>query len=78
VIIRRNRRIRFPNPDPKRVPPGQFVTTRWPVLHFGSVPKVDLGTWTFFVRGEVERPKTWSWEEFQRLPAPRAATTCTA
>ncbi|MEX0879312.1 MAG: hypothetical protein WEB59_00205 [Thermoanaerobaculia bacterium] len=44
MIIRKNPNIRFPNPDPSRVPPGQFVTREWPVLHAGSVPAVDLAT----------------------------------
>jgi DMSO/TMAO reductase YedYZ molybdopterin-dependent catalytic subunit len=66
--IRKNPNIRFPNPDPGRVPPSQFVTTHWPVLHFGAIPEVDLASWTFSVRGEVENPRTWTWEEFQTLP----------
>ena len=56
MIIRKDPKIRFPNPDPSRVPPGQFVTQQWPVLHFGAFPKVDLGTWKFSIWGEVENP----------------------
>ncbi|MBA3308207.1 MAG: sulfite oxidase-like oxidoreductase [Chloroflexi bacterium] len=51
-----------------RVPPGQYVTQKWPVLHYGSVPAVDLATWDFRVWGEVEDPFTFSWEEFRRMP----------
>ena len=40
----------------KRVPPGQYVTEKWPVLHYGSVPRTDLQTWNFRVWGEVENP----------------------
>jgi hypothetical protein len=47
MIIRRDVHIRFPNTNPTRVPPGQFVTEQCLVLHFGSVPDVDLATWTF-------------------------------
>ena len=68
MIIRRNPKIRFPNPDPTRVPPGQFVTQQWPVLHAGGIPKVDLATWKFSVSGEVENPTSWTWAEFQKLP----------
>jgi DMSO/TMAO reductase YedYZ molybdopterin-dependent catalytic subunit len=68
MIIRKNPKIRFPNPDPQRVPPGQFVTTQWPVLHAGGVPRIDLATWTFEVTGEVENPLRLTWEEFGRLP----------
>jgi DMSO/TMAO reductase YedYZ molybdopterin-dependent catalytic subunit len=69
MIIRKNPNIRFPNPDPTRVPPGQFVTQQWPVLHFGTIPDVpDLPDWRFFVRGEVEKPLVLTWEEMQALP----------
>ena len=32
--------------DPARLPPGQYLTEKWPVLHAGSVPSTDLATWT--------------------------------
>ncbi|MBX6378017.1 MAG: sulfite oxidase-like oxidoreductase [Clostridia bacterium] len=50
-----------------RVPPGQVVTDRWPVLHAGPVPKVNLGQWRFRVWGEVEVPAQWTYEEFLAL-----------
>jgi len=52
----------------QRLPPGQVLTDKWPVLHYGSVPKTDLSTWSFRVFGLVEREKRWTWEEFQSLP----------
>jgi DMSO/TMAO reductase YedYZ molybdopterin-dependent catalytic subunit len=55
--------------DPARLPPGQYLTEKWPVLHAGSVPRVDLATWDFRVWGEVEEPLRLSWEEFSELPA---------
>jgi DMSO/TMAO reductase YedYZ molybdopterin-dependent catalytic subunit len=55
--------------DPARLPPGQYLTEKWPVLHAGSVPDTDLATWDFKVTGEVEEPLTLSWEEFKELPA---------
>ena len=55
--------------DPKRLPPGQYLTEKWPVLHAGTVPTTDLATWTFRVFGEVENELTLSWDEFQKLPA---------
>jgi DMSO/TMAO reductase YedYZ molybdopterin-dependent catalytic subunit len=55
--------------DPARLPPGQYLTEKWPVLHAGSVPEVDLATWDFRVWGEVENPIRLSWEELQRLPS---------
>ncbi len=51
-----------------RVPPGQYVTEKWPVLHYGSVPRTDLATWDFKVWGEVDSPFTFSWDEFKRMP----------
>jgi DMSO/TMAO reductase YedYZ molybdopterin-dependent catalytic subunit len=51
-----------------RLPPGQYLTQKWPVLHYGSVPKVDLATWDFRVTGLVEEPLTLTWGELQRLP----------
>ncbi len=55
--------------DPTRLPPGQYFTEKWPVLHAGSVPETDLSTWDFMVTGEVEEPLTLSWEELLALPA---------
>jgi DMSO/TMAO reductase YedYZ molybdopterin-dependent catalytic subunit len=51
-----------------RVPPGQYVTEKFPVLHYGSVPRTDLGTWDFRVWGEVENPFSLDWTGFQALP----------
>ncbi len=52
----------------QRVPPGQYVTEKWPVLHYGSVPRVDLATWDFKVWGEVKQPFAFDWAEFQEMP----------
>ncbi len=54
--------------DPARLPPGQYLTEKWPVLHAGSVPNTDLATWDFRVFGEVENPITLSWDELTALP----------
>jgi DMSO/TMAO reductase YedYZ molybdopterin-dependent catalytic subunit len=54
-----------------RIPPGQTQTRKWPVLHAGSVPKVDLARWSFEVRGLVVVPKRWTWDEFRALPSVR-------
>jgi DMSO/TMAO reductase YedYZ molybdopterin-dependent catalytic subunit len=51
-----------------RLPPGQSLTLKWPVLHYGSVPHVDLKTWDFQIAGLVEKPVRLTWEEFNRLP----------
>ena len=51
-----------------RLPPGQYLTEKWPVLHYGSVPRVDLATWTFSVNGLVTAPVQLSYQEFRNLP----------
>ncbi len=51
-----------------RLPPGQYLTEKWPVLHYGKVPKVDLSTWSFDLDGLVESPVHLTYEEFKRLP----------
>ena len=55
--------------DPSRVPPGQYLTDRFPVLHAGVVPRVDLAEWDFGVDGLVGSPVTWSWEDIQEMPS---------
>ena len=54
--------------DPARIPPGQYLTSRFPVLTYGRNPKVDLATWSLSVRGEVERPFSLTWDELHALP----------
>jgi DMSO/TMAO reductase YedYZ molybdopterin-dependent catalytic subunit len=51
-----------------RLPPGQSLTKKFPVLHYGPVPRFDPESWDFRVWGEVEEPVRWTWEEFQKLP----------
>jgi DMSO/TMAO reductase YedYZ molybdopterin-dependent catalytic subunit len=55
--------------DPARLPPGQYLTEKWPVLHAGTVPNTDLATWDFRVFGEVEEPLTVTWEQLRALPS---------
>jgi len=51
-----------------RLPPGQSLTNKFPVLHYGAIPPFDPATWDFRVWGEVEEELTWTWNEFQELP----------
>ena len=51
----------------KRVPPGQYLTEKWPVLHYGPIPGFDPKRWDFRVWGEVENEIRLSWDEFQKL-----------
>ena len=52
----------------ERIPPGQYKTDKFPVLHYGSVPRTDLATWDFKVYGEVDNPFTLTWQQFKELP----------
>jgi DMSO/TMAO reductase YedYZ molybdopterin-dependent catalytic subunit len=51
-----------------RVPPGQTLTTKFPVLTYGATPRFDPKRWTFRCHGLVENEVTWTWDEFTRLP----------
>ena len=51
-----------------RLPPGQSLTQKFPVLHYGPTPRPNLATWDFKVFGEVEEEKVWNWREFNELP----------
>lgn len=51
-----------------RVPPGQTETGSWPVLHYGSVPRIDIDKWRLRLFGLVEEEVSLNWEEFSRLP----------
>jgi DMSO/TMAO reductase YedYZ molybdopterin-dependent catalytic subunit len=57
-----------------RIPPGQYQTEKFPVLHYGSVPHTDLATWDFRVFGAVDSPFTLTWTEFKALPRKQVAT----
>ncbi len=52
----------------RRVPPGQYVTEKFPVLHYGSVPHTDLARWDFKVFGDVASSFTFRWDEFKLMP----------
>ncbi len=51
-----------------RLPPGQSLTQKFPVLQYGPVPSFNPATWDFRIWGEVEQPIVWSWGEFCQLP----------
>jgi DMSO/TMAO reductase YedYZ molybdopterin-dependent catalytic subunit len=67
-------KVRAAGYDPTRLPPGQYLTEKWPVLHAGDVPSADLATWDFRVWGEVEEPLTLSLDELRALPATDVTT----
>jgi DMSO/TMAO reductase YedYZ molybdopterin-dependent catalytic subunit len=51
-----------------RLPPGQSLTEKFPVLHYGPIPPFEESTWNFRIWGEVEEPLKLSWAEFSKLP----------
>ena len=61
--------IKSPDVERKdRIPPGQRLTGKWPVLHHGSVPGIDISSWTFSISGLVEKELKLSYQEFMSLP----------
>lgn len=52
----------------ERVPPGQFVTKKLPVLSYGPTPKIELEGWRLRVFGLVEKELELDWEQFKALP----------
>jgi DMSO/TMAO reductase YedYZ molybdopterin-dependent catalytic subunit len=51
-----------------RLPPGQRLVDKWPVLDLGLTPKLDLADWRLTIDGLVDVPAAWGWESLQRLP----------
>jgi len=67
--ISRGFRGRRPQVDATRVPPGQYVTTDFPVLSAGPTPHTPLDEWTFSISGAVDERISWTWQELLALPA---------
>jgi DMSO/TMAO reductase YedYZ molybdopterin-dependent catalytic subunit len=63
-----SRFIRNRDNSSKRIPPGQVLTENFPVLHYGSIPNINLSEWDFRVYGLLEEEVVWSWNEFSELP----------
>ncbi|MBZ0300802.1 MAG: sulfite oxidase-like oxidoreductase [Anaerolineae bacterium] len=57
-----------------RLPPGQSLTQKFPVLTYGPNPTFDPQTWDFRVFGEVDQEMRWSWDEFLKLPTKTITT----
>jgi DMSO/TMAO reductase YedYZ molybdopterin-dependent catalytic subunit len=55
--------------DTDRVPPGQYVTTDFPVLSAGPTPHTPLDAWSFTIRQAGDTTKSWSWADLQALPS---------
>ncbi len=67
---RNRRQLASQGIDPARLPPGQYATERFPVLHAGHVPEYDsLDSWTLALSGLVEHPVTLTWPQLLELPS---------
>ena len=62
-----DRKAREAGIDPARIPPGQYYTDKWPVLHAGSIPRIDIATWDLNVFGLVKNPARLSFDELREL-----------
>ncbi len=51
-----------------RTPPGQSLTRKWPVLHYGNIPSISRDRWSLRVWGRCDNPYTLTWEHFAALP----------
>ncbi|HEY7835205.1 MAG TPA: sulfite oxidase-like oxidoreductase [Ktedonobacterales bacterium] len=54
--------------DEQRLPPGQYLTKKWPVLSYETTPHFDPAKYRFKVWGTVEQPFELTWQELQVLP----------
>jgi DMSO/TMAO reductase YedYZ molybdopterin-dependent catalytic subunit len=61
-------KILKPGDIAERVPPGQYLTTKFPVLSYGPVPRFNPRTWDLQIFGEVEEPRRFTYEQFKALP----------
>lgn len=68
ALFSRGFKGRRPPVDPSRVPPGQYITTDFPVLSAGPTPRTPPEEWTFTIRGAVDHAHTWTSDEFAALP----------
>jgi DMSO/TMAO reductase YedYZ molybdopterin-dependent catalytic subunit len=68
MLDRLTGRARLNAAQQARVPPGQYATEKFPVLHYGSVPRIDLATWDLRVYGAVDNSFTLTWAEYRQLP----------
>jgi DMSO/TMAO reductase YedYZ molybdopterin-dependent catalytic subunit len=67
-------KVRKAGYDPARLPPGQYLTEKWPVLHAGSVPAIDLASWRLRIFGLVEEEIELDYEQLRALPATTVTT----
>jgi DMSO/TMAO reductase YedYZ molybdopterin-dependent catalytic subunit len=55
--------------EDERLPPGQYTVRDFPVLSAGPTPHTPLDEWSFSLVGELDEPRSWTWEELRALPS---------
>lgn len=60
--------------DPDRLPPGQYLTDRFPVLHVGDVPTYAPGEWSLSINGLVRDPYVVTFDELTSMPSTTLTT----
>jgi len=51
-----------------KLPPGQYLTTDFPVLSAGPTPKIVLEKWEFTIDDGTNLLRRWNWKSFRELP----------
>ena len=54
-----------------KLPPGQYLTTDFPVLSAGPTPHIALDRWEFVIEDCNKVLKRWDWRSFRQLPTER-------
>jgi DMSO/TMAO reductase YedYZ molybdopterin-dependent catalytic subunit len=67
-------KVRAAGYDPVRLPPGQYLTEKWPVLHAGDVPSIDVATWQLRIFGLVEEEIALDYNRLRALPSTDVTT----
>ncbi len=57
-----------------RIPPGQYLERRFPVLSAGPTPQTTAEKWSLSIQGNVKQEKQWTWDEFHTLPQEKVKT----
>jgi len=58
-----------PNSTDTKLPPGQYLTTGFPVLSAGPTPRVPLDKWELTIDDGKEVLQRWDWKSFRELPS---------
>ena len=66
--LRRAHETRGESEAQGRTPPGQTLTSKFPVLTYGPVQRIDQSDWKLGVSGLIAEPKSWSFEDLLAMP----------